>query len=128
MNRTHAARSAALLLLLAAGFALLAALLMPTPASAATTGTHGRHTHPACSVSAGAVSPDRVWLEQLVGCGTELSPATADHLLTLRNAGCDGLRAGVPVRRILSVFTAELGSRRDAVSLLTDTSVYCYGG
>jgi hypothetical protein len=35
MNRTHAARTTVLFLLVAAGFALLAALLMPNPASAA---------------------------------------------------------------------------------------------
>lgn len=117
-------------LILAALFAGLFAALAGS-ADAATLGSTdgGRYPHAACDLSEGAVNPDLTWVGHVVGCGTDVSREQIDHLLTLRNAGCEGIRAAVPASRIVEVFTAELGGdRTEAVTLLTATSVYCYGG
>lgn len=129
------ARSAAGLLAVMAAFAALFVILSPAPAAHAMssagqpTSSGGRYPHTCAEpVPGGAVPADLTWVTHVVGCGVDLDAATVDHLIVLRDAGCEGLRAGVPVRRILDVFTAELGSRTEAVTLLTAVSVYCYGG
>lgn len=132
MTRSHAFRSAAALLLVAAGFALLAALLMPAPAAHAMTAGehsaahHGRYPYPTCL--GGAVSADRAWAEHVVGCGTELTSAQVATIIELRDQGTEGLTAGVPARTIVDHFAEVLGDRTDAVTLWTATSVYAYGG
>lgn len=121
-------RNYAALLVLAAGFAALFSVLAPG-ASAATTTTHaGRYPHAACDLSGGAVNPDLTWVGHVVGCDTDVPQEVIDHLLVLRQAGCEGIRANVPASRIVAVFAAELGDRTEAVTLLTATSVWCYGG
>lgn len=125
MIRTHAIRTASLLLLLAAGLAVIAALLMPNPASAATSG-HGRYPSPTCTGY--TVSADRAWAEHVVGCDSDLSAAQVRTIISLRDLGAEGLSAGVPARQIVDRYTAVLGDRTEAVTLWTATAVYSYGG
>jgi hypothetical protein len=67
MNRTHAARTTALFLLVTAGFALLAALLMPNPASAAVVSGCGTSAQKA---SPRASRPGRSWTTSPPSSGT----------------------------------------------------------
>jgi hypothetical protein len=130
MNRTHAARTTALFLLVTAGFALLAALLMPNPASAAVVSggaLSGRYPY-TCPATGGAVTPDRAWAEHVAGCGTDLSAEQVATIIELRDLGAEGLAAHVPARQIVDHFAAVLGDRTEAVTLWTATSVYFYGG
>jgi hypothetical protein len=128
MTRTHAIRTAGLLLLVAAGLALLAALLMPNPASAAVNHPDsGRYPY-TCAATGGAETADRAWAEHVAGCGTDLTDEQVTTIIGLRDQGAEGLRAGVPARTIVDHFTAVLGDRTEAVTLWTATAVYAYGG
>jgi hypothetical protein len=120
------------LVVLAGLFGLLFAVLSGGVANAATLGagdTAGRYPHAAClDPSSGATNADLTWVSHVTGCGTDVPAEVVMHLLTLRNAGCEGIRANVPASRIVDVFAAELGGNRtEAVTLFTATSVYCYG-
>jgi hypothetical protein len=102
MRRT--VTTAALLAVVAAGIGLLAALLMPAPASALQT-----PADPAPRVSAPADAPQAAdgFLTALLG-DTEVDPAVAAELSLAADRVCEGVTAGVDRATMATTLSAEL--------------------
>lgn len=116
MTRTIAT-AAALLALIGAAVALIAALLMPNPASAVSA--------PA-PVPATATGELDGFLAALAP-STDLSPEQAADLLAAADLVCEGVTAEVPVMVMADTLAADLGLTDEEARHLVNTAatVYC---